>query len=284
MRICILTVRSDLLRRHVRLHGSGSRMRRACDDCRAQKKACDRDDITGAPCSLCLAKNNDCIFTLGESSHPTDSARGLGQPYEEEGLNASASASSLESGLAHHRAAEKAHDNASISNIPLTAMRFLYDTVSSPAVDLAVGELRDLQLQADSKIWFEACCQRYFEHLHHRWPIVHSTLFEIDSEPLSLSATIIILGCQLQEVENGVKDVTVQVHEILVRRFCQEIVGIFPRACLSRLVLIVNILARSPVHCERAMGVQDLSSYVSQRCVCTSLWGWSYLCMWNQSI
>ncbi|CAM1503243.1 Fc.00g080190.m01.CDS01 [Cosmosporella sp. VM-42] len=217
--------RNDLLQRHVRLHGSGSRLRRACDACRAKKKSCDRNDVTGDACSLCSTKNKKCTFTLAKTSNLVDNLQASENSHQESQAHVSAFVGSFEPSLTDSITTDKAPNDSKEPGIALTAMRFLHDTLTSPATDLTEGQLGDVEIQADLKTWFESCCQAFFKHLHHRWPVVHYTSFNMNTEPLHLSITIIISGCHLQEGNDEAKDLALKVHEALVGGFCEQIVG-----------------------------------------------------------
>lgn len=182
----MLNTHSDLLRRHVPLHTSSSRLRRACDACRARKRACDRDGVKGTPCSLCSASNKVCTFRRPEESHPKEVA-----PAQ--------------------------------TSDSLAAMCFLREAVRSRTKCLG-----DVDTPPASMAWFQSCCQAHLDHLHHRWPVVHTTQFNVETEPLGLSTTVIMLGCHLQGGNGAAKSVALLLHKALVAEFHDDNVGTYP--------------------------------------------------------
>jgi Fungal specific transcription factor domain len=70
----------------------------------------------------------------------------------------------------------------------------------------------------------------YFKNFHVRWPILHAPTFDmdIDTIPLSLSASVCVIGAWLQHNANWTERFyTLRVHDILLQRLLRSLVCIF---------------------------------------------------------
>jgi hypothetical protein len=86
-------------------------------------------------------------------------------------------------------------DRSEIANI---ALDFLRQIIGSSSSDLQ-KTLQDFEVSTQVMAWFEEQCQLYFEHLHHHWPVIHYTSFDIKNDPIVLVVTVILLGCLIRK-------------------------------------------------------------------------------------
>ncbi|KAM0540814.1 hypothetical protein ACHAPJ_013502 [Fusarium lateritium] len=86
-------------------------------------------------------------------------------------------------------------DGSEIANKALDLLRQIVDSSSS---DLQ-KTLQDFKAPTQVMAWFKEQCHFYFEHLHHRWPVIHYTSFEIESDPIALVVIVILLGCLIRK-------------------------------------------------------------------------------------
>lgn len=163
------------------------------------KRSCDRGDIDQRPCSLCLSTKKACTFSFhtpqGNPKLPsTDSARSTANHrnlYADEPKLASEPIYGSETaGIVDHVA-----DRSEIANI---ALDFLRQIIGSSSSDLQ-KTLQDFKVSTQVMAWFEEQCQLYFEHLHHHWPVIHYTSFDIKNDPIVLVVIVILLGCLIRK-------------------------------------------------------------------------------------
>jgi hypothetical protein len=199
----------------------GSRPKRACDACHANKTRCDGGDHDkrNTPCSLCVRRNITCTYTLAKPSAGADSQ------LANQVLLGSLNLTGFSLPVCDTVAGDGG--NRMQSWVALAGMKTLRDAITPSAASPLPANLREVNIQTEVRTWFTSCCESYFAHLHHHWPVVHAPTFNEESDPLALSAVVIILGCWLQEVPDDAKELAVQVHGLLVKSHIQDIVRHF---------------------------------------------------------
>ncbi|RDW60601.1 hypothetical protein BP6252_11984 [Coleophoma cylindrospora] len=91
------------------------------------------------------------------------------------------------------------------------------------AVNASNGALNELIENSCGGLsaWSTACIDAYLEYFHPHWPVIHSPTFDLDSDNLMLSASVIMIGCWLEYPKAD--ELVIAVHEKLVDNFLREL-------------------------------------------------------------
>lgn len=71
--------------------------------------------------------------------------------------------------------------------------------------------------------WSTTCIDAYMESFHNHWAIIHGPTFNLDRDPLAISASVIMIGCWLQYPKVA-DELVLAVHERLVDKLFGELV------------------------------------------------------------
>ncbi|ORY55707.1 uncharacterized protein BCR38DRAFT_452225 [Pseudomassariella vexata] len=229
--------RSDLLRRHANLHvattAPASRRARACDECHRSKLKC-----SGGPqCSLCGKRGVNCTFgdTAGSSSNASTVGAGgataapLGATTRggKDELHAQITTDFLRSLTIQTAPASRDADDSRLLVSDETSLHWHYGNdgleesfrrivTRSPASLEA-----DLKASDELKYWVSSCSTLYFERFHPHWLILHAPSFDIETESLAVSASIVMIASWLEGSEDSM-DLALATHNLLVDRFFVE--------------------------------------------------------------
>jgi hypothetical protein len=80
------------------------------------------------------------------------------------------------------------------------------------------------QWSDDMSAWVTACPKPYFERFHHHWPVLHAPVFDLESEPLIIAASVIVISLWLQGSKD-MMDLVLNIHNVLMDKFFQEMVS-----------------------------------------------------------
>ncbi|KAG5805231.1 hypothetical protein H9Q74_009696 [Fusarium xylarioides] len=167
-------------------------------------------------CTRCFSRNFDIVRGNPKlpSKDPAKSTADQRNTDADEPTSASAPACGSETSLIVDHAAAG-------PDIAKSALHLLFEVVNSSSSDLQ-KTLQDFEVSVEVMTWFEAQCQAHSEHLHHRWPVIHYTSFEIMSDPIVLVAIVILLGCQIRKEScPGV----LEVHSALTMSLCHHLLS-----------------------------------------------------------
>ncbi len=212
----LTALHSDLLRRHVARHAAAarpaSRRRQACDACRANKSKCEGTE--GPRCMLCTQRAIDCTY-LGSGRTDTNDRSAI--PVTEP-LQGSTLEEPQETSVNWPPIFEETGDMTT----PIPAQEEIepsmggVDTVPTtdtpPDVELNIGNvgatflLNSIQnsadifenplaaLPVDMAAWCASSTEAYWEQVHGHWSMFHSPTFSLETRPLSVTASVMILG------------------------------------------------------------------------------------------
>ena len=76
---------------------------------------------------------------------------------------------------------------------------------------------------ADVEAWCTACSEAYWEQVHDHWSVLHQPTFSLESDPLAVTASMVIIGCWFNGPRDA-SDLVVNVHMRLVDNFFEELV------------------------------------------------------------
>lgn len=93
------------------------------------------------------------------------------------------------------------------------------------ALNASHGSLNELTEKScgELSIWSTTCIDAYLKHFHPHWPIIHSPTFELDSDTLVVSASVVMIGCWLEYPEST-DELVITVHEKAVDKLFRELV------------------------------------------------------------
>ena len=90
----------------------------------------------------------------------------------------------------------------------------IHATTSSPAEDTL--EKVNHGVSDDVKTWFKECADSFFHHLHHDWPLLHLPTFELESESLTITAPLLVLGSWCRD-QHEPQTLRLDLHERLIK-------------------------------------------------------------------
>ncbi|KAE8443773.1 hypothetical protein EG329_001367 [Mollisiaceae sp. DMI_Dod_QoI] len=74
----------------------------------------------------------------------------------------------------------------------------------------------------DAEPWCTASFDTYWEQVHDHWPLLHQPTLSLESDPLAVTASVVIIGCWFKGPGNA-SDLIVNTHERLVDKFLEEL-------------------------------------------------------------
>ena len=239
----MLALPRDLLRRHSVVHeASHTRVVISCDVCRANKTKCSG----GIPCSLCSRRGINCTFrsnirrskraSTGDGSTAVNaSLSGNGEPV----LPPSSRPENIMADNPLRIEGERLLPNEQFFlNLPIVPSKPVPASESQPLspgmeaiYELVVAEKSSLEgaIEKSDELqeWVTKSLESYFKTFHHRWPIVHAPTFDIGTVPLSLAASVCVIGVWLQNSGKWAERFyALRVHESLLGRLIRDMVRI----------------------------------------------------------
>ncbi|KAH8674221.1 hypothetical protein BX600DRAFT_547793 [Xylariales sp. PMI_506] len=234
--------RKDLHRRHVLLHDTRNpRTAISCDACRANKTKC-----SGSPlCSFCKRRGIRCTFKGGPRGLQRSMARDGAAPANASSDQVENDVSSLHVGLAHGStlsdvpsSSEKRTLSANLDFLrSLTVLQRQREPGTFEPMDAGMGAIHEaliaghpslkkvMQLSRESSERVHACSRAYLEDFHIRWPVLHAPTFNVEHDPLPLTAAVCMIGTWFRAPTISIdRFYALRVHEFLVQRFLQDIV------------------------------------------------------------
>ncbi len=90
----------------------------------------------------------------------------------------------------------------------------------------------------DFEAWSTTCVDAYMEHFHIHWPVLHGPTLSLNRDPLTVSASVLMIGCWLEDPKSA-DELIIMVHEKLIDEMFEELVwnpvALSSRTCVSRL-------------------------------------------------
>lgn len=245
-----------MLRRHLARHEAAAaaaaadpRRGRACEACHTNKTKCDGGD----PCTLCSRRGIACTVRGTEGAAAARARRPVDVPLEVEIDDVTAisgnGAVDHDPATAHLGPLDPAAPGrfAVEAVLPTTPPRetaectntaLPQDQVARTARQAMLAILRAItasqpkptleseleKASKDIKTWFNDSAKAYFEHFHHRWPMLHAPSFDHESEPTAVAVSVIMIGAWLRGCGNVV-ELMAMAHDFLVDKFFEELVG-----------------------------------------------------------
>ncbi|OJJ42562.1 hypothetical protein ASPZODRAFT_20332 [Penicilliopsis zonata CBS 506.65] len=199
--------RKELLRRHAAVHELNyTRAVVSCNACHANKTKC-----SGGPrCSLCARRGINCTFQRGT----TESASSF--PARDEWL-------------------------LNLSIIPskqiypgdLEALSPGMEAIHQVLVAEKPSSLEEAIQESDEwREWRTRCMETYFQCFHLRWPILNAPSFDLTTASLSLTASVCVIGTQLQKDSRSTERLWAdQVHDLLLEQLLRALIdpGLMPQ-------------------------------------------------------
>ncbi|KAH8886319.1 hypothetical protein GQ53DRAFT_844873 [Thozetella sp. PMI_491] len=221
--------RNDLLRRHVARHEAAAnpatRRRQACDACRVSKTRCDGDG--GASCTSCAQRAVECTYRGQRlADRDDDSSLPASQPRNEDRTESleevpddgpSNSAEPLDEVADVTSAIEGPQDDE--PSIGIAGASFLLESIlkSENIFKDSLGERPD-----HAEAWCAACSKAYWGQVHDHWSLLHPPTFSLDSDPVVVTAPMLILGCWFDGPQES-SELIVDTHTRLVDILFEEL-------------------------------------------------------------
>ncbi|KAH8897360.1 hypothetical protein GQ53DRAFT_508252 [Thozetella sp. PMI_491] len=223
--------RNDLLRRHLAHHEPKAdpepRIRQACQACHANKTRCDG----GFPCVLCNKRGIECVYNPSQAV----GAEALAESSTLAGPVISFSSSpNILSARSRLDSESNPLPSSPERDIPANShpelhMHFVLEALNSSRRSLD-GLLEDSD-DDDLKAWSTNCLDAFLKHFHIHWPILHGPRIDVYSDPLTISASVLMVGHWLTYPESSAAP-ALAVHQKLVDIFLNELCK--PAAVLKR--------------------------------------------------
>lgn len=215
----------------------------SCDACRTNKTKCSG----GPPCSLCTRRGINCTFRgrrRAQRSLNQDRPGASHTPssqYEEDGPSShheppsprNASTEPLHSAEKEDISANSKDFLRNLTIIPTqrrprrdvqpvgAGMETIYEALLAGSSSLHEIMLRSRELRA----WVAESSATYLRDFHVRWPALHAPTFDIEHDPLPLTATVCMIGAWFRgPTISGDRFYALRVHEFFLQRFLQGIV------------------------------------------------------------
>ncbi len=191
-----------MLRRHVKEH-SFTKRSRACNTCHANKTKCDG----GEPCSLCLRRRVTCEYSsIGPqvAELPPEAGRSItvasGMPVHQQvsqapnGLEPRRRSPDQPSGDATSEAYVAQN---SLSNELNNGLRTVLGSL-----DAGLFHMQGLSQDQEQLGRPEKCLEKYIQHFHHHWHIIHAPTYEFQEHTLGNAAVVYLIGAYCWDQED----------------------------------------------------------------------------------
>lgn len=87
------------------------------------------------------------------------------------------------------------------------------------------------------KGWLDSCVQKYFDRVHERWPLIQHQIFDINTDPAMLVASIVMVGSWFRDPEH-LRGRIIKIHNAIVAQLLEYMVRNHSSRPLAMPVLI----------------------------------------------
>lgn len=216
----MLTVSSDLLRRHLARHDMPTapdpRRGRACDTCHANKTKCDG----GKKCTLCLKRGINCTY-----KHASKSSSGSKSPTD------NAPEPRAKRPTPNSTGSQDAVPSITLNVTPGPPQISPIDEVKAgfkrianhiQSGEIPIGE--DTPVPPLDQKWLERNSKDYFGRFHDTWPLLHGPSYKGNENSLLLTTTVAMISCWLKSSDEF-GEVVLQLHEAFMNASSEWIVS-----------------------------------------------------------